>query len=174
MNRNTVLFLALVLGVAATAPAHAADPARDGALAVPANRIVGAWDGTGLVQPCGSALPFRTVRNTIVFQAGGIVVENARFPPNGVPNVHGVPGINQRSIGLGTWSYNPNTGQYTMQLRFDYFVDGAYHGYGTVDRTILLSSDGSRNGGTVRAVRYRADGSIVAEECGTASGVRIQ
>ncbi|WP_119717109.1 hypothetical protein [Cognatilysobacter tabacisoli] len=172
MNLTTTFALALAVA-AVTLPAGA-DPARDGALAVPANRIVGAWDGTGLVQPCGSGLPFRTVRNTIVFQAGGIVVENARFPPNGVPNVQGVPGITQRSIGLGTWSYNPATGQYAMQLRFDYFVDGAYHGYGVVERTILLSNDGTQNAGPVRAVRYRPDGSIVAEECGTGSGVRIQ
>ena len=171
MNRQTTVCLAVALTIAATS-ATASDPSRDGALAVPANRIVGTWDGTGLVRPCGTDLPLRTVRNTIAFQAGGTLVENSRFPPDGIPGVQGVAGVNQRSMGLGTWSYNPASGAYTMRLRFDYYVDDAYHGYGIVERTILLSNDGMENSGPVRAVRYRADGSIVAEECGTGAGTR--
>lgn len=168
--------LALGLAVVAcTLPAstRAADPSTSGALATPANRIVGLWTGVGIVRPCGTTLPERTVRNTLLFQAGGTVVEAPRFPPDGAPNVYGIAGTNQRTQGLGTWSYNPTTGQYNIRLRFDWYVDDVYHGYHVVERNAAMLSNGaSELSGDVHAVRYRADGSVVAQECGIGISTR--
>jgi hypothetical protein len=167
-------FLCLVaLLLALGAATAAAGPANTGALGVPANRIVGLWSTEGLVRPCGTALPLSPVRNTLLFQAGGTVVENPRFPPGGAPNVFGVPGINQRGQALGTWEYDPATDRYWMHLRFDWFVDGAYHGYMTVDREIQLSGNGLQASGPVWSTRYTVDGNVIAQVCGEAVSTRL-
>lgn len=171
MKLHTALLA--VVGLTVTVPAGAADPATSGALGVPANRLVGLWSTQAAVSPCGSNVPPSPVRNTIVFHAGGTVAENARFPPTGVPNVYGVPGINWRSTGLGTWSYDPTTSRYSMHLRFDWFVDGIYHGYQTVDRELLLSNDGLQAAGPVHTVRYATNGSTIIELCGTSVSDRL-
>lgn len=173
MKLRNPLLLACVLTVAA--PAAASGPATTGALPTRANDIAGLWTGEGRVGPCGSGLTPATVRNTLLFHAGGSVVENTRFPPGGAPNVNGVAGQNQRGMALGTWSYNPATREYSMFLRFDWFVDGVYHGYQTVERLILLSNDGDQAAGPVRSTRYTANGSIISnsEVCGSAVSVRV-
>ena len=140
---------------------------------VPENRIVGLWSSEGSTQPCGSILPFTTVRNTILFQAGGTVIAVPRAPPAGTPNAFGVPGINQRSQDMGTWSYDPLTQEYTVKLRFDWYVDGQYHGYSTVDRTIALNDDGDTGVGPVHSTRYAANGSVIIEVCGEAMSERL-
>lgn len=155
------------------APAMAVDPPHNGALGGRVNRIVGLWTTDSAVSPCGTALPPTPVRNTLLFQAGGTVVENPRFPPAGAPNAFGVSGINQRGPGLGTWSFNPATGEYRLFLRFDWYVDGAYHGYQTVAREMTLSSDGLQATGQVVSTRYAADGSTVVTVCGAAISDRL-
>lgn len=167
--KSTTSPLAIALLAAFTTPTSAADLA----LVARANRIAGLWSGEGAVRPCGSTLPTATVRNTLVFHAGGTVSENVRFPPDGASNVYNVPGINQRSAGLGKWSYDPLPGTYAMHLRFDWFVDGVYHGHQTVDREILLSNDGNQAAGSIRTVRYARDGSVVAALCGSAVSTRL-
>ena len=169
----TSSLLAIALLAALTAPASAGDPATSGALGERANRIAGLWSTQGAVRRCGSALPTATVRNTLVFHAGGTVSENARFPPDGALNVYNVPGINQRSTGLGKWSYDPMPGTYAMHLRFDWYVDGVYHGHQTVEREILLSNDGTQAAGSIRTVRYGLDGSVVAALCGSSVSTRL-
>jgi len=164
------LFLAIAL-VAASSSARALDPATSGAIAVPANRIVGLWSTLGMVGPCGGSVFPQTIRNTLLFQAGGTVVENPRSPPQGGPGPG--PGVHQRSIALGTWAYDPLTRQYTMHLQFDWFVDNAWHGYSTVDRTLLLNSNGTLAAGPVRSMRFAANGAIVAEVCGAATSTRL-
>lgn len=167
---TAILLSALLLS---SGSAFAVDPARNGALAGPANRIVGLWTTEGSVSPCGSALPPGTVRNTLLFHAGGTVVENPRVAPAGVPNAFGVPGINQRGLALGTWSFDPASGEYTLFLRFDWYVDGAYHGYMTVDRTLTISVDGSQAIGPVRSTRYLANGTLLSAVCGSAVSDRL-
>jgi hypothetical protein len=162
---------ALLLALGATIAA--ASPANTGALGVPANRIAGLWSTEGSVRPCGSTLPFSPIRNTLLFHAGGTVVENPRFPPGGAADVFGVSGNNQRGQALGTWGYDPATDRYWMHLRFDWFVDGAYHGYMTIDREIQLSKDGLQASGPVWAIRYTAGGSIIAQVCGEAVSSRL-
>lgn len=169
----TTSLLSIALLAALAAPAGAADPATSGALGVPANRIAGLWDTQGAVRPCGSTVPAQIVRSTLLMHAGGTVSENARFPPVGAPNVYNVPGVHQRGAGLGTWAYNPSTGAYAMRLRFDWYVDGAYHGYQTVDRRILLSNDGDQASGAVRTVRYGVNGAVVIALCGSAVSTRL-
>ena len=108
-----------------------------------------------------------------MFSAGGTFFDNPRFPPGGNPNIGGIAGTHQRSLGVGTWSYNPLTSQYTVSNRFDWFVNNVYHGYQTVDRQILLSLDRNLATGPVRTVRYAANGSIVSELCGSAESRRL-
>lgn len=151
----------------------AADSAHTGALSVPANRIVGLWTTQATISPCGSGLPPGTGVNTLLFHAGGTVQENTMYPPGGLPDVYGVPGLNQRNNGLGTWSYNPATGWYGGTLRFDWWVDNVYHGYMIIERQIRLSRDGRHASGPVRATRYALDGTIIVDFCGTTSMDRL-
>lgn len=169
----TNTLLAVMLSSASMAPAWAVDSAHNGALSVPANRIVGLWTTQAATSPCGSNLPPSPQRNTILFQAGGTVVESPIFPPAGVPNVSTVSGINQRGQGMGTWSFEPLTNQFEIRLRFDWYVDGAYHGYQTVNRVIALSSDGQQAIGAVHSTRYAANGSVIVQVCGAAVSDRL-
>lgn len=162
---------AIALLFALVTVSASANPAVTGALAGPANRIVGLWSTGGMVGPCNST-PFVPIVNTLLFHAGGTVVENPRFPPAGAPDVFGVPGINQRGQGLGTWVYHQASKRYFVHLQFDWFVDGLYHGYMTIDREMVLSSDGNLASGPVVAVRYSADGSTLAQLCGAADSER--
>jgi len=174
MKHLTVLLaFALSCAFIASTAAWAVSPVENQGLGVPANRIIGLWSTEGATQPCGSTLPFTPVRNTILFQAGGTVIATPRFSPAGAPNVFGVPGINQRSQDMGTWSYDPLTQEYTVKLRFDWYVDGQYHGYQTVDRTIALNEEGDAGIGPVRSTRYAADGSVIIEVCGEAMSERL-
>ena len=169
--RRTIL--ALVLSAAAgTVAAQPPSPVRTGALPVPANRIVGSWSNASSVGPCGGA-PTSPGLQTIVFSAGGTFLDNPRFPPGGLPNLNGVAGTHQRSIGVGSWSYDPTTTQYTVDQRFDWYVNNLYHGYQVVQRSILLSGDGQQAAGPVRTTRYAANGSIIVELCGSAVSTRL-
>ncbi len=157
----------------ASASAGAVDTLQNVALPVPANRIVGLWVTEGATRPCGSSLPAIITRNTLLFHAGGTVTENTRFSPGGAANVSGVTGVNQRSGGLGTWSFDRQSRRYTLHLRFDWYVDGAYHGYSTVDRELTLSKDGLQATGTVQSTRFAANGNTVVAVCGTAVSDRL-
>lgn len=170
---KSLLAIALAPMLLAATAAHAIDPTHEGALAVPANRIVGLWSTEAATRPCGSGLPLSPLRNTLLFNAGGTLVESPRFAPAGVPGVSGVAGINQRGQALGTWSFNPLTGRYAVHLRFDWYVDGQYHGYQTVDRTITLSADNSAAVGSIQSTRYAANGSVILSVCGDAMSERL-
>ena len=173
-TRCALLAIALSPLYFASTSAQAVDIFRSGALNVPANRIVGLWATEGSTRRCGTDLPASPVRNTILFHAGGTVLANPELAPAaGIPNAHGIPGFNQRGQDLGTWSFNPLTRQYSVKLRFDWYVDGLYHGYQTVERTILLSNDGNRGSGPVRSTRYKADGSLVLALCGDVVSTRL-
>lgn len=164
--------LATLLGLAVLPAATAGDPARTGALSTPANRIVGTWSNVATVGPCGGQAA-EPQRQTIQFHAGGTFTDNPRFPPQGLPNLAGIAGVHQRSIGLGDWRYDPASGQYTLSQRFDWYVNNAYHGYQVVERTIVLSNDRNTASGPVRTVRYAANGAILAQLCGQAVSTRI-
>jgi hypothetical protein len=170
---NLTSFMRIIVVIAALGcGAATAGPDQTGALAVPANRIVGLWSTQAMVGPCNGA-PSNPIRNTLLFQAGGTLVENPRFPPEGAPNVAGIPGIYQRGQALGTWTYDSANRRYWIHLQFDNFVDNAYHGYSTVDRRITLSADGMIASGPVWSARYLADGSLLAEVCGEALSTRL-
>ena len=162
----------LALGLASVVPAHALNLDPDVTLFHPANRIVGLWETHAQVRPCGSDLPFSSVFNTLLFHTGGTVVESPRIPPDGVL-IPSIPGVNQRGQALGTWSYDWRTRQHNLNLRFDWYVDGIYHGYSTVDREISLSPGGNQITGPVRSARYLADGSMIGEVCGSAVSDRL-
>ncbi len=173
-TQNTLLAFALSPLCLAAMPAGAVDLLHHGVPNVPASRIVGLWTTQAGVRPCGSSLPLSPARNTILFNAGGTVVANLESPiGGGYPNLAGIPGIHERGPDLGTWSFNPLTHQYTIKMRFDWYVDGVYHGYSMVDRTILLSNDGSQASGPVRVTRYKADGALMGAFCGDAVSTRL-
>jgi len=138
-----------------------------------ANRIVGAYQSDANVRKCGTTLPLNHVTNNIIFNAGGTVTESPRFPPTGAYNAFGIPGLFTRTIGLGTWSYNPFTRSYSMSLRYDYFVDGVYYGMGTVERDIVLSADGTLASGPVESTLYATTGSTIIDLCGDAVSKRL-
>ena len=142
----------------------------NGALATPANRIAGLWTSVGTVRACGTTLPPSTVRNTLQFSAGGSVAELPRAAPQGVATP---AGVSQRTIGLGTWEYDPATALYTLHLRFDWYLDGAYNGYSTVDREMRFSADGMQVTGAVTSTRFATNGTPISSVCGTAVSNRI-
>lgn len=163
MNARIVLLSLALSPLALATTAATAGP--------PANRIVGIYLTEAEVRPCGSNLPFEQVRNTLMFNAGGTWVDSPRFPAGGADI--GDPPVNyQRSQGLGTWSYDHKTGKYLARVRFDQFVDGVYTGYTRIRREILMSHDGKRLAGPVRATGYSADGQMVLELCGWAVSKR--
>jgi hypothetical protein len=166
MNTRLPLSLIAVLALGSAAAQAQPSPARTGAQAVPANRIVGLWTTDAAVSPCGSPPPSPQRINTLQFNAGGTLNENPLFPPGG-------DGTAQRSTGLGTWSYSPQTGQYAMHLRFDRFVNGVYDGYSTVDRSLTLSGDGQQVAGPVEATFFAVDGSVIVHLCGSAVSTRL-
>lgn len=174
MNILLSIPLALTLAVAST-PAPAANTVSStGLLPVPANHLVGFWRTDTYVSPqaCtpGAPEPPLVGHNTMVFNAGGTLVENPQVSPAGVP---GQPQL--RTFGLGNWSYDVRTRQYSVLVRFDWYAssDGAYLGYMEVDRTILLSNDRDTASGPVVATRYAPDGSVVAQVCGHGISQRL-
>lgn len=174
MNNKTALAVAvLTLSTAASAAQPGADHKNGVVWGWGAGRIVGTYQSNAQVRPCGTFLPYVPVLNTISFQAGGTLIENARFPPAGVPNVFGIPGLFTRTIGLGSWSYNPPTHTYSMSLRYDFFENGAFYGTGVVQRDIQLNADASAGSGSVHATTYAADGSVIVDLCGEATSTRL-
>jgi hypothetical protein len=163
--------VAIPIGADAAQPA---DPAITGALPTRANRIVGLWETRGNLGLCTGGPLFIQVVNTLLFHAGGTVNENAPFPPQGTMNVGGIPGLYQRNQGHGVWSYDPATDEYAFHIRFDNFVDNVYHGYSTVDRTIVIDGSGVQTFGPVRAARYTASGTLISEFCGEAVSKRFE
>lgn len=172
-TQNTLLALALSPLCLAAMPAGAVDLLHHGVPNVPANRIVGLWTNQATVRPCGSSQPFNQVMSTILFHAGGTAVANLDSPIGGIPNIAGIPGIHQRGPDAGTWSYDFRTHQYSLKLRFNWYVDNRYHGYSTVDRTVLLSNDGKQTSGPIRVTRYTADGAVIGAQCGEVVSTRI-
>jgi hypothetical protein len=165
MKLFTTLFAAAVLTMATPALAQSG-PTSTGAIAVPANRIVGLWEAAGTVRPCNNpGVPPRTVRNNLLFHAGGTVTEN----PGALPSVTGP----SRSFGLGTWSYDPDSNRYTGMLRFDTYLDGVHTGYQTIDRDIVLDGANATATGVVVVTVYDTNGNQLVQLCGTAIQHRL-
>lgn len=165
MKLQHALLTAAMLTVATSALAQSG-PNSTGALAVPANRIVGLWTTVGEVRPCDNpAASPQIIRNTLLFNAGGTMMENPRV----LPSVTG----GSRSFAIGDWNYDPETGRYGGMLRFDTYLNGVYTGYATVDRDIVLSADGSLASGGVVSIRYDANGNQLSQVCGTAVSTRL-
>lgn len=166
--------LALVLSAAAgTAAAQSLSPIRTGALPVPANRIVGLWSALGLVGPC-TAAPTGPINAIVVYHAGGTLSTTDTLPATGgIPNLHGIAGLNTRGPGHGRWSYDPVTRRYEVVFRFNWFVNGLYHGYQQVEREVTLSADGQELSGPINAARYFANGTKYLDFCGAEVSHRI-
>ena len=163
MNSTLSLSIAALLTLANTSAHAQQNPVNTGSLAVPANRVVGMWSNASAVGPCGGPAVMQG-HNTVTFSPGGTLVDVPRAPA----------GIAlQRSIGLGTWAYDPLRGNYTQRVRFDWFLNGVYDGYQTIDRTFLVSNDSNQLSGPVRAIRYNADGSMRMQMCGSAVSTRL-
>lgn len=164
MKLHSALLAAAILTVATPALGQSG-PTNTGAVAVPANRIVGLWEAVASVRPCNNpAAPARDVRNNLLFHAGGTVTEN----PGGLPNVTGP----SRSFGLGTWRYDPESNRYTGFLRFDTYLNAVYTGYTTIDRDIALGGADTAAGPVVVTV-HDAIGNQLVQLCGIANQRRL-
>jgi hypothetical protein len=127
----------------------------------PANRIVGLWQTTGEVGPCTGGPATVQVRNYLLFNVGGTVVEN--ISPSTV-----------RNTGLGTWTYDPVSKAHGLFLQFDRFANGVYVGYSTIERELVMSPDGLELTGRVVATAYAPDGSVLLELCGEPTSTRVR
>ena len=163
MNTSFKLPVAVILAIASLSAFAGGDPATNGAITTPANRVVGMWLTDIEFGPCGGPIVVRGSA-TVVYSPGGTVVENPRAPAGSAT---------QRSMGLGVWSYSPLTGHYSQRLQFDWFVNGAYNGYQTAERQALMSADGKQLAGPIRSVRYAANGGVMFEVCGSATSTRL-
>jgi hypothetical protein len=170
MNAACMKSLLLFSGIVLVSGATLAGDHRD--WRDPGNRIVGLWGTEGLVGPCGGT-PNLTIRNTLLFHAGGTLVETPRFGPNGTATGPNNTLIFQRTQALGTWVYDRSQRVYYIHLRFDNYVDNVYHGYSIVEREIKLSNGGMLASGPVRSTRYLANGQILSEVCGEASSTPL-
>jgi hypothetical protein len=164
MKLHPALLAAAILA-AATPVLAQSGPNSTGAIAVPANRIVGLWEAVATVRPCNiPTAPPRDVRNNLLFQAGGTVTEN----PGALPSVTGA----SRSFGLGTWRYDQTSDRYTGNLRFDTYLNGVYTGYTTIDRNIAME-DADTASGPVVVTAYDAAGNQLVQLCGIANQHRL-
>lgn len=159
--RVTALFLTLLgAGTSVSAGDH-------GESRSAVNRIVGLWSTEALVGPCG-APPVMTIRNTLLFNAGGTMVENPRIGQDGILSPPGSTSVYWRGQALGTWTFDPWSRKYFIYLRFDNYVDNSYHGHSIVEREVTLSKRGTVASGPVRSTRYALDGTKISEVCGNA------
>lgn len=156
--------------LAAACPALAGGPATTGGLDTPANRIVGTWSNISQVGSCVTGVLGPAQRQTLLFHAGGTFLDNPRFPPQGITTPAGVL---QRSVGLGTWSYEPASGQHSLRQQFDFYLGNVYDGYQVIERTMLLSNDGNQISGPVLAIRFNAAGAETSRLCGEALSTRL-
>lgn len=168
MKLHSALFPLALL--ASTVTAHASGPSTTGAPDTPANRIVGVWSNISQVGSCDTGALGPVQRQTLMFHAGGTFLDNSRFPPQGMTTPGGVV---QRSIGLGTWSYAPVSGEHSLRQQFDFYLDNAYNGYQVIERTMLLSNDRNTLSGPVLAIRYNAAGAEISRLCGEAISTRL-
>ncbi len=134
-----------------------------------ANRIVGLWESLGLVGPC-DGVAGTTIRNTLLFNAGGTLVENPRIGQDGIPNA---AGTYWRGQALGTWVYDRSKRIYFINLRFDNYVNNVYNGYSIVEREITLTNRGMLASGPVRSTRYFLDGTLPVAVCGQATSTPL-
>ena len=155
--------LALALSLLVGPLDHAlADPGSmhdAGLLPTPANRIVGTWRSTVVLQPCGGGPTLPTAITLLTYHAGGTLTDTNTAPPT------------SRSPGHGLWRYVSDS-QYRGRFQvFAFLPTGQYDGYTEVRTTVILSGDS--NTSSVVARRYNADGSLRVELCGNGSGERL-
>jgi hypothetical protein len=160
--------LALALAFAAV-PAIAGSPSTTGAVATKANRIVGTWHAFGDVSGanCATGIPGPALKPEVylVYHAGGTLTEMPRFPSNAAQQA--------RSMGVGSWYYQPETDTYFVSFRFDWFANGVLGGHAVVDRQITLDPGGDSLAGSVVAVRYDRNGNEVFSQCGSGTATRF-
>jgi hypothetical protein len=164
MNIKTAFAVAILALSTAAGAAGAAEPQTTSGWF--ASRIVGAYQSEARVRVCGSPGPDEVVFNTIIFNAGGTVIAIPRFPPQGADNY-------SRTNDLGTWSYHPRTNRYSVKLRYDNFMNGAFTGSSVVERDLQMSAGSNSVTGPVHVTTHAPDGSVVVEVCGTATSTRL-
>ena len=161
--------VALLMLLSATG-VSAGSPSTTGALATRANNIVGTYEAAVQLGPCGGTLgaPFLA---TTMFHAGGTLNDTNAAPLSGVPTPWG---LSVRGPAFGTWSYNRKTDRYLIQMRFNWYVGGFYHGYQQIHIDAQLSRDKSVLIGTIAATRHFVDPAISpVPACGVVEQIRF-
>jgi hypothetical protein len=163
LPRIPALGLLLGCATAAVVPFAASGRPDTDARLVRSAQIVGVWEGTAFVSPCGTPPPAQGFRTLSVFHAGGTAGAS-----NSLPSASLTPAY-------GNWSYQPRTRTYEAQLQFYWFnASGAYDGYQRLERRITLSADRQRIDEEIRATRYAASGAVAVQLCGVATATRIE
>lgn len=176
MSTALVRIALLAALLAPASGAFAVNPSDNGALPVPANRIVGTWVVRGAVAPCGVPATPAPILANVVFNAGGTLAETNTFPLTGNPSPWGP---SKRGPGFGTWEYDHKTNRYTYWIRFFWFVNDVYHGYQQVGPIeVGMTADGQTYSGDIHAERWIYDPatqthSKALEFCGTQTGERF-
>lgn len=162
---NSILAALLpILSVSAVQAAESAERAP-----APAERIVGTWEALTRTGPCDGPFgpPFLAFT---VFHAGGTLSETNMAPLGGVTTPFGQA---IRGPAFGTWSYEPRSRSHSAQMRFNWFVDGFYHGYQQIHfERIDVATDGNTMTATFTAERHFIDGRPPVPNCGDVVMVR--
>ena len=156
---RTILAVSLAL-LAGHAAAQQPNPVHNGALPVPANRIVGLWATTVTVGPCQGG-PTMTFNGASVFHAGGTLGETNTSAPT------------SRGPSQGIWKYQGRNQYKTKFQFFAYLPDGSYDGIREISTTTILNNRATHYDATVRARFYNPNGSLRVDLCGTVTGERV-
>jgi hypothetical protein len=110
----------------------------------PANAMVGLWEVRGSVGSCDSSVPLPPpMVATLMFQAGGSLVETNTMPSAGVPTPFGLRGRNGPR--LGNWTCEPRHRRFHARFRFNWWMNRLYDGYQKIERQeIHVSREGRR------------------------------
>lgn len=138
-----------------------ADIVRDALLAREANRIVGLWQSSIDIGPCAGG-PRNALRGMNQFHAGGTLTETGTPPPS------------TRGPGYGVWRWNRGAERYDARMQFlRYLPDGSFDGVTDVHRQLRLNTEATVFQDEIVARLLNPDGSLRAELCGTATGIRV-
>jgi hypothetical protein len=163
---NRIFSTALVASALLAASPVRSEPKTDFALIhavsrVYENRIVGVWDSQVTVGACAGG-PTRQFRGLNAFHLGGTLTDTNFAPPT------------SRGPGVGTWLYSRAGDVYSVRMTFfRYLPDGSFDGVQDVHREISVSADGKSTSEVIFARALNPDESLRVEQCGTATGRRI-
>ena len=161
MNIRHVLIVTALPLCLAPSLAAAVTPLQQGALNVPANRIVGLWQVASAAGPCGGPVVLNFL-SLHTYNAGGTLLDRSLHPPG------------TRGPGQGVWKYQGYDQYGTRWQFFRHDASGGYDGLTDVRYHLILSADGNSFTATTQSRVLEPDGVTVRTTlCGSATGQRV-